>query len=51
MSVIIVKKIPFAKNLVDTFSKTLSSNVFYGHKDSIDIKYIPNMLWGLIRDC
>ena len=39
-----LEKIAFAKNLVDPFMKTLSTRVFDGHRDSLGIKCVPNML-------
>ena len=41
---VVGKKIPFTNNLVDSFTKTLIRNVFDGHRDSIGVKCIPNIL-------
>lgn len=41
-------KIPSAKNLIDPFTKALSSRVFDGHKDSIGVSYMVNMLYELV---
>ena len=32
-----------AKNLADLFTKTLSTRIFYRHKDSLGVKCVPNM--------
>ena len=41
---IVVKKIPFVENLVDSFTKTLTRRVFDGHKGSIGIGCILDLL-------
>ena len=33
-----VDKIPYVKNLVDLFTKTLSGRVFIGHRDNIGFR-------------
>ena len=40
-----VDKIPFVKNLVDLFTKTLSGRVFDGHKDNTGFRWVSNMLY------
>lgn len=44
---IVVEKIPSVKNLVDSFTKISSTKIFDGHKDSLGVKCVPNMLQGL----
>ena len=41
---VVGEKIPFTNNLVDPFTKTLIGKVFDGHRDSIGVKSIPNIL-------
>ena len=33
-----VDKTPFVKNLVDPFTKTLTENVFVGHRDNMGFR-------------
>ena len=40
----IVKKITSVTNLIDPFTKTLFTRVFYSYKNSISVKCIPSML-------
>lgn len=41
-----MEKIAFAENLANLFTKTLSTRVFDGHRNSIGVKCIPSMLSG-----
>lgn len=39
-----VEKIPFADNLVNPFTKTLTRRVFDDYKDNIGVRCVPSML-------
>ena len=39
-----MEKITFTKNLVDLFTKTLSTRVFDHHGDSLGVRCVANML-------
>ena len=46
-----VENMPSMENLTNPFTKTLSSTVVDGQRDSIWVKFISNMLWMLMEDC
>ena len=39
-----IEKIPFVKNLIDSYTKTLIGKVFDCNGDNIGVKYAPNLL-------
>ena len=39
-----VVEITSTENLVDPFTKTLSTRIFDGHRDNLGIKCVPSML-------
>ena len=41
---VVVEKIASIENLIDHFTKTLSIGVFDGHRDSLGVKCVPNIL-------
>ena len=41
---VVVEKITYVENLADLFTKTLSTKVFYGYRNNIGVKCIPNKL-------
>ena len=43
---VVVEKIASIENLIDHFTKTLSIGIFDGHRDSLGVKCVPNILQG-----
>ena len=41
---VVVENISSVENLVDSFTKTLSTRVFDGHRDSLRVECFPSML-------
>ena len=39
-------KITSAENLVNPFTKRLSTRVFNGHRDNLGVRCVSNILWG-----